>query len=195
MPLMTRKEWAASEGFSVQYVFKLIKSGTVRLVDGKIDPDQARRALEAIRNPAKPLERKGVPVPQATPRPYQVPTPPPPVQRLADRAVSHAGAASDNDLTTMLLKARVKNEIARGISLGVRAALDSKEAINAREAEEAWASWVREFRSSIEAWPNRVAGIMAAELDVDAKKLRIIMEKHLRALLFEIAGKADESDG
>lgn len=186
--LMTQTEWAKIKGFTPQYVNKLVKAGKIRLIDGRVDSAQADKALAAMRNPARALGRTGVPSAEQTRADF-------PVQQARPAQTHDRVSSSDGDLTTMLLKAKVKNEIARGISLGVRAALDSKESINAKEAEEAWATWTREFRSAMEQWPNRDAGAMASELGVDAKKLRIVLEKHIRRLLFEIAGQSDKADG
>jgi hypothetical protein len=56
--LINQSEWAQQKEFSRKYVSKLVKQGTIRLVDGKVDTEQAERSLAAIRNPAREPQRK-----------------------------------------------------------------------------------------------------------------------------------------
>lgn len=51
--LLTQAEWARHKGFSRQYAAKLIKQGTVRLTNGKVDAAQAESALVALREPLR----------------------------------------------------------------------------------------------------------------------------------------------
>jgi hypothetical protein len=53
--LLTPSEWARHKGFSRQYAAKLIKQGTVRLTNGKVDTVQTEAALAALREPLRQL--------------------------------------------------------------------------------------------------------------------------------------------
>jgi len=50
----------------------------------------------------------------------------------------------------------------------------------------------RAVRAAWEAWPNRIAGIMAAELGVDPKNLRITLERFVREHFLELSGMERE---
>lgn len=59
MSLITQVEWAWRQGFSKQYVGKLINEGKIKLVKGMIDERTANAALEMQRNPNISLKRNG----------------------------------------------------------------------------------------------------------------------------------------
>ena len=59
MERITQTEWARELGVSKQYVCYLVKKGIVQLEDGLIDREQANRAVEAIRDPSQPQEKRG----------------------------------------------------------------------------------------------------------------------------------------
>ena len=55
MALMTQLEFAEKQGWSKQYVHKLVKNGVIKLVNGKVDPEQAIRAIEKNADPVTQL--------------------------------------------------------------------------------------------------------------------------------------------
>lgn len=57
MTLMTQAAWARSQGFSRQYVQKLIKTGRIQLVDGMIDTAAANHMLIQSRDHDRPERR------------------------------------------------------------------------------------------------------------------------------------------
>jgi hypothetical protein len=45
----------------------------------------------------------------------------------------------------------------------------------------------QEYKVSLEAWPAQVAPVIAAELGIDATRLAVLLDKHIRAFLTEHA--------
>ena len=60
MALISQSEWARRQGFSKQYVGKLIKQGKIHLIDGMIDEYTANAELEMKRNIDLPRQRKNL---------------------------------------------------------------------------------------------------------------------------------------
>jgi len=59
MALISQSEWARRQGFSKQYVGKLLKLGKIKLTNGKIDEYTANAELESQRHADLPQQRKG----------------------------------------------------------------------------------------------------------------------------------------
>ncbi|MGB1271612.1 MAG: hypothetical protein ACPG5T_06030 [Endozoicomonas sp.] len=55
MSLLSQSEFAKRQGWSRQYVGKLVKSGKLKLVNGKIDPEQALAVIKAQSEPSTEL--------------------------------------------------------------------------------------------------------------------------------------------
>ncbi|MBF0182628.1 MAG: hypothetical protein HQM03_21645 [Magnetococcales bacterium] len=193
--LISQSEWARQQGFSRQYVSKLVKSGTILLVDDKVDTAQAETALASIREPAREPQRKQTPEPVA-PRlaPAHAVEPParPAPQKPAPTLDLPGGNAGD--LPTLLLKARIKSELKRASLLEIREKAEIKKWVDADEMHAAAFNRGRAFRAAWEAWPNRVAGPMGAELGVETRILRSTLEKYVREQLLELAGVEKETD-
>jgi hypothetical protein len=202
--LISQSEWARRQGFSRQYVNKLVKSGTIRLVDGKVDAEQAELALASTREPARVMQRKIHPAPvmAPTPPPEQVVTPmqdsrPPALQfrketpSPSSTALPDLPGGSAGDLPTLLLKARIKSELKRASLLEIREKAEIKKWVDADEMHAAAFNRARAIRAAWEAWPNRVAGPMGAELGVETRTMRSTLEKFVREHLLELAGLLD----
>lgn len=58
MTLLSQSEFAKRQGWSRQYVGKLVKSGKISLVNGKINSEQALAAIEAQSEPSTILRTK-----------------------------------------------------------------------------------------------------------------------------------------
>ncbi|WP_066018060.1 hypothetical protein [Endozoicomonas atrinae] len=58
MALLSQSEFAKRQGWSRQYVGKLVKSGKITLVNGKVDPEQALAAIKAQSEPSTELRAK-----------------------------------------------------------------------------------------------------------------------------------------
>lgn len=54
---LSQAAFAEQQGWSKQYVSKLVKSGRITLVNGKINPHQALKELNALAEPATALRR------------------------------------------------------------------------------------------------------------------------------------------
>lgn len=52
--LLTQSEYAERVGVSRQYIQKLVKSGKIMLVDGRVDVSQADSSIESTRQPHQP---------------------------------------------------------------------------------------------------------------------------------------------
>ena len=202
--LISQSEWARQQGFTRQYVSKLVAKGLVRLVDGKVDTVQAEMALEAIREPAREPQRKATPAPTPVPvvvpapsQPPPPPTPPPTTQTsMAKPTLSldlPSGAAGD--LPTLLLKARIKSEIKRASLLEIREKVETGKLVDADEMHAAAFNRGRAVRAAWEAWPNRVSGPLAAELGVEMRTMRLTLERFVREHLLELSGMEKRDDG
>lgn len=192
--LISQSEWARQQGFTRQYVNKLVSRGLIRLVDGKVDPAQAEAALTAIREPAREPQRKVSP----TPAPVVVPppvrsAPPQPTASKPASAFDLPGAPA-GDLPTLLLKARIKSEVKRASLLEIREKVETGRLVEADEVKAAAFNRGRAVRAAWEAWPNRVAGTMAAELGVEARPLRLLLERFVRQHLLELSGLERDGD-
>ncbi len=106
---VTQTEWARELGVSKQYVCYLVKKGIVELEDGLIDREQANEAVAAIRDPSQPLRRKGGEI--------------------------EAKRGNTSELSTMLLKTRIKNEMERGKLLEAKAKAEIGELISVEEVK------------------------------------------------------------
>ena len=58
MALLSQSEFARNQGWSRQYVAKLVKSGKIKLNNGKIDSDAALTAIDAQSEPSTVLRSK-----------------------------------------------------------------------------------------------------------------------------------------
>ncbi|MBF0116900.1 MAG: hypothetical protein HQM04_17890, partial [Magnetococcales bacterium] len=171
--LISQSEWARQKGFSRQYVGKLVSQGTIQLVDGKIDTVQAENALASIREPARELQRATIPTatsakmviqekpaPTVPPVVFASPTPTPATKPAAfvprPMHTVDLPSGSAGDLSTLLLKARIKSEVKRASLLEIREKVETGKLVDADEMEMAAFNRGRAVRAAWEAWPNRV---------------------------------------
>lgn len=155
MEFISQAQWAKKHGFSKQYAGQLVKNGTIQLFNGKINPQQADNALLALRNPAHDPRRSGF------------------------------GSSGDNtDLSTLLLKTRIKNEVEKGKLLEARAKAESGELVNADQIKEAAFNKARVVRDGMLNIPDRVASIIAS-ID-DEHKIHEILTREIRLVLEEL---------
>ncbi|MBF0099193.1 MAG: hypothetical protein HQM05_17880, partial [Magnetococcales bacterium] len=98
------------------------------------------------------------------------------------------------DLSTLLLKARIKSEVKRASLLEIREKVETGKLVDADEMEMAAFNRGRAVRAAWEAWPNRVAGPLAAELGVETRTMRVTLERFVREHLQEIAGLEREDE-
>lgn len=142
MKHVRQSEFARQQGFSRQYVRKLINSGIVALeTDGRIDPAKAKNAIDAIRNPAKNLQRKG---------------------RPADPVADPAGDASLNQL---LLRSRIKESVERSYVAELRRKEREGELVDVAAMERLWAITAQTVRDGLLSLPELLAHELAAITD------------------------------
>lgn len=158
MPLITQKEWARRQGFSKQYANKLVKDKIIPLTNGLIDEEKANSILASIRNPNQPLRRT-----QLTGNSQQ----------------------RDDDLSTLLLKTRIKNEIERGKILESRAKSEIGQLVSIDSVKNAMFAKGRIIRDGILNVPDRVSALLATIND--ASKIHEILTKELRDVLEELS--------
>lgn len=137
--LVTKTEFAKSQGFTQPYVSYLINKGYIIPVKDKIDPEQALAALAAIRKPGRRLFRKGTPEETHT-------TPP----------------SKTAELSTVLLKTRIKNEVERGKLLEVEAKVKTGQYLDAQMVEKEAFQTARTVRDSLQNIPDRVSSLLAS---------------------------------
>jgi hypothetical protein len=153
--LLSQSDWAKSHGFTRQYVSKLIRQGTIRLIEGKIDSAAADAALEALRQPMRPMQRV-----------------------LARDAPAAGGGA---DLPTLLLKSRIKTEVERGKLLEARAKAETGQTVSADEVKAAAFRKARIVRDGLLNLPDRLAALLAAE--TDAGTIHTLLTSEIRTIL------------
>lgn len=157
--LMTQAEWARQRGFSRQYVSKLVQRGVIRLKNGQIDPTQADTAIAAIREPARNASEPDV-----------LPT------------------GGGQDLSTLLLKSRIKTEVERGKLLEAKARLESGKLVEADEVRIAAFRKARVVRDGLLNLPERLSALLAVE--TDASKVHELLTREIRQVLTELSDDA-----
>lgn len=145
MALISQAEWARKHGFSRQYANQLVKEGTLKAVEGKIDEEQADMALAAIRDLSKTEKRS---------------------------------SQESTELSTLLLKTRIKNEMERGKLLEARAKVEIGELIAVDEFKQAAFNKARIVRDNLLNIPDRVANLLAS-VD-DASKIHELLSQEIR---------------
>ncbi|MDX5526343.1 MAG: hypothetical protein O7167_00380 [Wolbachia endosymbiont of Andrena nigroaenea] len=138
MEKITQTEWAREIGVSKQYVCYLVKKGIVELEDGLIDRERANRAIETIRDPSQPLRRK-----------------------------NNSENESTSNLSTMLLKTRIKNEMERGRLLEAKAKAEIGELVAVEEVKTEAFNVARVVRNNLLNIPNRVSALLASLSDTE----------------------------
>jgi hypothetical protein len=136
MSLISQTEWARRQGFSKQYVGKLISQGKIKLVNGMIDERTANAVLENQRDPSLPLRRTG----DGT---YE--------QR--------------NEMHDLLVKTKLKNEIERGKLLEAKVKSEIGELISAEKVRNAMFAKGRIIRDGMMNIPDRISSLLANEND------------------------------
>jgi phage terminase Nu1 subunit (DNA packaging protein) len=157
--LVKQAEWARTQGFSQQHVSNLVKQGHVVLENGLVNTEQAEAALAAMRNPIKTLNRK------------------------------HSNQGGDNlspsNLSTVLLKTRIKNEVERGKMLEIEAKVKTGQYVDAKDVEKQAFQVARTVRDSLQNIPDRVSSLLASISD--ANQIYEILSKEIRIALEGLA--------
>jgi hypothetical protein len=147
--LVSQYEWAKRSGFSKQHANRLVKAGTIRLINGKVDIDEANAMLASIKNPSRQETRKGL--------------------------------QNVSDLSTLLLKTRIKNEMEKGKILEAKARAELGELVSVEEVKTAAYNKARVVRDNLLNIPDRVASQLAS-LD-NEKKIHEILLKDRKSVV------------
>jgi hypothetical protein len=154
MSLISQAEWARRQGFSKQYVNKLLKSGKIKLVNGMIDEGVANSILTRTRDPNLPLQRKGGGT-------YE--------QR--------------NEMHDLLVKTKLKNEIERGKILEARAKAETGQLVPLEDVKKVAFARGRIICDGMINIPDRVSSLLANENDaakiheILSKEIREVLEE------------------
>lgn len=165
--LVTKTAFAKSQGFSQPYVSYLINKGHVIPVDGKIDTEQAEAALAAIRKPGRRLFRKGLP------------------EGLPEGGAQGQGPSQAAELSTFLLKTRIKNEVEKGKLLEVEAKVKTGQYVDIQAVEKEAFQAARSVRDALQNIPARVASLLASLSD--SNEIYEILAKEIRTALEGLA--------
>ncbi|APR98656.1 hypothetical protein [Wolbachia endosymbiont of Folsomia candida] len=161
MTLITQTEFAKEIGVSKQYVCYLVKQGIVELKNGLVDPEQANEALMTIRDPSQPLRRKN-----------------------GENCENGKSRKNTNELSTMLLKTRIKNEIERGKLLEAKAKAEIGELVSIEEVKREAFNTARVVRNNLLNIPDRVSALLASMNE--AEKIHEKLTKEIRTALEEL---------
>lgn len=161
--LVTKTAFAKSQGFSQPYVSYLINKGHVIPVDGKIDTEQAEAALAAIRKPGRRLFRKGG----------------------SEGEAQGQGPSQTAELSTFLLKTRIKNEVEKGKLLEVEAKVKTGQYVDIQAVEKDAFQAARSVRDALQNIPARVASLLASVSD--SNQIYEILAKEIRTALEGLA--------
>jgi hypothetical protein len=157
--LVSQYEWAKRSGFSKQYANRLVKAGKIRLIGGKVDIDEANATLASTKNPSRVEMRK-----------VEGPLP---------------GMQNVSDLSTLLLKTRIKNEMEKGKILEAKAKAEVGELVAVEEVRAAAFNKARIVRDNLLNIPDRIAAQLAS-ID-DERKVHEILLAEIRAALQTLA--------
>ncbi|BAA89638.1 unknown protein [Wolbachia phage WO] len=152
---ITQTEWAREIGVSKQYVCYLVKKGIVKLEDGLINREQANEAVAAIRDPSQPLRRK------------------------------NPENENTTNLSTMLLKTRIKNEMERGKLLEAKAKAEIGELVAVEEVKRDAFNVARVVRNNLLNIPNRVSALLASLSDTE--KIHMALTEEITNSLQELS--------
>nr|WP_220467464.1 MULTISPECIES: hypothetical protein [unclassified Wolbachia] len=152
---ITQTEWAREIGVSKQYVCYLVKKGIIELENGLVNREQANEAVAAIRDPSQPLRRK------------------------------NPENENTSNLSTMLLKTRIKNEMERGKLLEAKAKAEIGELVAVEEVKRDAFNVARVVRNNLLNIPNRVSALLASLSDTE--KIHMALTEEITNSLQELS--------
>jgi hypothetical protein len=154
MALISQSEWARRQGFSKQYVGKLIKQGKIHLIDGMIDEYTANAELEMKRNIDLPRQRK-----------------------------NHGSYFVQDDMHNLLIKTKLKNEIEKGKLIEAEVKEKLGELVSMAEVNRVFYAKAKAVRDGILNVPDRISALLASINDPAeihktlTKELRQVLEE------------------
>ena len=170
------RAYGRHRGVSDAAVRKAIKAGRITPEpDGTINPDKADAQWAANTDTAqqrKPQTQRAVPIEAVN----------------TVREVTGEGALPSGGTT--LLQARTANEVLKAQTAKVRLARLKEEVVDRAKALTHVFKLARAERDAWLNWPSRVSSQMAAELNVDAHTLHVLLEREVRHHLEELGDPA-----
>ncbi|WP_422135497.1 hypothetical protein [Endozoicomonas sp. ALD040] len=160
MTLISQSEFAKRQGWSRQYVAKLVKSGKIRLQKGKVNPDEALKAIQAQAEPStvlrKPASQDHLPV-----------------------------APTDSRQAVDFVTARTMREAFRAKMAKMEYEEKAGKLTEASKVREDAYRAGRMLRDALLGIPDRQADVLAAE--TDPRKVRQLLMDELEAILSELS--------
>ena len=161
MALLSQSEFAKRQGWSRQYVAKLVKSGKIKLVNGKVDEQAALSALKQQAEPATALR-------QAPARQEAFPATP-----------------TDSRQAVDFVTARTMREAFKAKMAKMEYEEKSGKLTDAARVRDDAFQAARMVRDALLGIPDRLADVLAAE--TDPKKIRELLMNELEDILNELS--------
>ena len=174
--LMTQREFAEARGWSKQYVNQLVKQGRIPLQDGKIDPNEADRALARTKDPARD-------------RRLQAGTSGSP-EAIAE-SPGHPGEALGSGPSPPFIKARTVRENYRALKEKLEYEMLTGKLIEKDEVRRAAFTAGRLYRDEIQRMARVIADDVAGEFRLDAAQVVAMVRKRIDEALAEITKRLD----
>ena len=172
---ITQSEFARRNGWTRQYVAKLIKQGRIKMEGGKIDPVAAKQAIGNLAEPSTELRKKPIvqPAPERTTGHSFVPTP------------ASASAPTDNRKAVDYASARTMREAYRAKMARLDYEERERKLVDSQKMYEEGFQLGRQVRDAVLGVPDRLADILAAEQD--PVKIRQLLQDELEMTLTSLA--------
>ena len=161
---VTQAEFARQNGWSRQYVNKLVKQGRIKVKGGRIDPVAAKKAIEELAEPSTVLRES------PTPKGQLVPSSSYPV---------------DNRKTVDFASARTMREAFRAKMAKMEYEEKAGKLTDASKVRADAFRAGRIIRDALLGIPDRLADILAAEQD--PRQVRQLLEEELEMILSDIS--------
>ncbi|WP_263080077.1 hypothetical protein [Endozoicomonas sp. Mp262] len=161
---VTQAEFARQNGWSRQYVNKLVKQGRIKVKGGRIDPVAAKKAIEELAEPSTVLPES------PTPKGQLVPSSSYPV---------------DNRKTVDFASARTMREAFRAKMAKMEYEEKAGKLTDASKVREDAFRAGRIIRDALLGIPDRLADILAAEQE--PRQIRQLLEEELENILRELS--------
>ena len=163
------REYARRRGVSDTAVRKAIKQGRITAeADGSIDVEKAnadwKRNTSTVRPKVKAVPKSAVEA----------------VEETLKESGSYEGG-------TTFMQARTANEVLKAQTGRVKLKQLKGELIDRDAAIAHVFRLARQERDAWTSWPSRISSQMAADLEVDAHKLHVMLERYVREHLSELA--------
>ncbi|MTI13014.1 hypothetical protein [Sansalvadorimonas verongulae] len=166
---ITQAEFARRNGWSKQYVAKLVKQGRIQLEGGKIDPVAARQAIAQLAEPSTVLRERAQEISAPSRPATSVPSNNPTDSR---KAVDYAAARTMREAFRAKM-ARLDYEEREG------------KLVDAKKVREDAFQQARMIRDGFLGIPDRMADVLAAE--TNPSKVRQILMDELETVLEKLS--------